>query len=113
MSKNLKKDYLRKLAGIVTDNGYKVDLANYIYNPSHEHNYPTLKKLIEETSDTLIFREVQYFKYYNGNGEYILKEYSMPNTKDTWGIAKNVKEEVLEVSKRFSLNELITWAENC
>lgn len=111
MSRNLKKDYLRKLANIETANGFKVDLANYIYNPSYEYDYPTLKKVVSEDAEKVELIEVQYFKYYNGSGEYLIKEYAMPNNKDAWNIARNVKEKVVEASNRFNLTKLIQLAE--
>lgn len=111
MSRNLKREYLIKLKGIETKNGFKVDLANYIYNPSHEHEYPTLKKLISETPEKLTFTEFLFFKYYDGTGEYIKKTYSAPNNGNTWNVINQESEIVLEQNNRFSLNKLIKFAE--
>lgn len=113
MSRNLKKDYLKKLAGIETANGYKVDLANYVYNPNLMYEYPALKKVIAETDDSLTLSTVYYFKYYNGNGEYIHQIHTEPKeSANTWYVVRDKKEETLEVANRFNLKYLMQWAEN-
>lgn len=112
MSRNLKKDYLKKLLGIETRNGYKVDVTNYVCNPAYNHDYPNLTKIISETPEAITISTVYYFKYYNGGGEYIHTIHTAPNEKaGTWYIAKDKTESVLETSSRFSLNKLIELAE--
>lgn len=113
MSRNLKRDYLKKLAGIETANGYKVDLANYVYNPNYMYEYPTLKKVIKETDDSLTVCTIYYFKYYGGSGEYIRKIHTEPKQDaGTWYVVKDKEEQTLEESNRFNLNKLIQYAEN-
>ena len=43
------KRNLKKLSEITTNNGFKIDLANYIYNPSYDYDYPSLVKQTGET----------------------------------------------------------------
>ena len=113
MSRNLKRDYLKKLLSVTTANGYKVDVNNYVYNPHHGHDYPNLTKVIKETPEELTISTVYYFKYYDGTGEYIHTTHTAPNEKaGTWYIAKDKTETVLEASSRFSLNKLIKFAES-
>lgn len=112
MARNLKREYLRKLVQIETKNGYKVDLGNYVSNPSFEHEYPGLRKMIEETPEKITYSNVYYFKYYDGTGEYIHKIYSAPNTGETWNIVKVESETKLEASNRFNLNKLVQLAES-
>ena len=113
MSRNLKRDYLKKLAGIETANGYKVDLANYVYNPNLMYEYPALKKVIAETDDSLTVCTIYYFKYYNGGGEYIRQVHTEPkDSTNTWYVVRDKQENTLEASNRFNLNKLIQYAEN-
>lgn len=111
MSRNLKKDYLKKLLAISTSNGYKIDLNNYIYNPAHDHEYPSLRKVVEDTPDHITISEVLYFKYYNGTGEYIHKVFTAPKSNDTWSIVDIVSEAKIEDSNRFNLSKLVSLAE--
>ena len=112
MSRNLKRDYLKKLISIQTKNGYKFDINNYVYNPAFNHDYPNLTKVIQETPEELTISTVYYFKYYNGHGEYIHTTHTAPNEKaGTWYIAKDKTETVLETSNCFNLNKLIQLAE--
>lgn len=113
MARNLKKENLKKLAGIETSNGFKIDLANYIYNPSHNYEYPSLVKLTAKTEKEKQYTKVYYFKYYDGTGKYLLETHTVPKSKEdnTWVITKNHKEIELESSNRFSLKHLIEIAE--
>lgn len=76
MSRNLKPEYINKIRAIKAPNGYKFDIANYLYNPSYDNEYPAFVKMISETEDTQTFRRVYYFKYSNGTGEYIAETYT-------------------------------------
>lgn len=113
MAKNLKKENLKKLSQVTTTNGFKIDLANYIYNPSSEHDYPSLVKLTGETETEKQYIKVYYFKYYNGTGKYFIETHTAPVSKDdnAWVITRNHKETELEENKRFSLKHLVELAE--
>lgn len=112
MSRNLKRDNLKKLAGIETKNGYKIDLINYIYNPNLMYEYPTLKKVIKETDEARTISTIYYFKYYNGTGEYFHRIHQEPKENDSaWYVTKRDQETVLESANRFNLNKLIQYAE--
>ena len=39
MSRNLKPEYINKIRAIEAPNGYKFDIANYLYNPSFDKSY--------------------------------------------------------------------------
>ena len=88
MSRNLKPEYINKIRSVEAPNGYKFDIANYLYNPSYDNDYPSFVKMISETEDTQTFRRVYYFKYYNGTGEYT---------------------KVLEASNRYNVKKLLTF----
>lgn len=111
MSRNLKREYLKKLHAIETRNGYKIDLANYIYNPSHDCEYPALTKIIEETPDSITKNRVFYFKYYDGTGMYQVETYTAPKESGTWVICREKNTKDIEPSNRFNLNKLIQLAE--
>lgn len=113
MARNLKKEYLKKLLAITTANGYKVDLANYIYNPNYRHEYPNLRKVIEETDDAQTISEVYYMKHYDGSGEYIQTTHTAPKQNDggAWYIISGEAARTLETSSRFSLDKLVKLAE--
>ena len=111
MARNLKVGYLKKLRDLETKNGYKVHLSQYIYGFAHGDEYPKLRKLVEETPDELKYREVYYFKYYDGTGKYFYKEYSVPNNDDLVNFVSDTKETELESGNRFNLNKLVALAE--
>jgi hypothetical protein len=112
MSRNLKKENLKKLASVTTSNGFKIDLANYIYNPSYDHEYPSLVKILSETETEKHHIRVKYFKRYNGTGTYYVETYTTKKNNDTWQIVTDTKETELETSNRFSLKHLVELAEN-
>lgn len=110
MSRNLKRDYILKIMKIDAPNGYKFDLANYLHNPSYHYDYPSFIKEIAEDQETITMRRVYYFKYYNGTGEYREEIYKVNKSEEgTWHIVKNPKENMLEESKRFNINKLLTF----
>lgn len=108
MARNKKPEYINKLFKIQTSNGFKVDVANYLYNPSYSHEYPNLER---EDNNTLTV--VRYFKFYNGGGQYEKQIFTLPENKDGngWQILSPISEEVIEQSNRFSMNKLIKIAE--
>ena len=112
MSRNLKRENLKKLAAIQTSNGYKIDLANYVYNPNLMYEYPSLTKIMGETEEARTISTIYYFKYYNGGGEYLHRIHEEPKENaSTWYVVKDKTETVLETSNRFNLNKLIKYAE--
>jgi hypothetical protein len=112
MARNLKKENLKKLSQIKTSNGFKIDLANYMYNPSFNHEYPNLIKVTGQTETEKFYTNVYYFKHHNGTGEYIMETYSHKIDPDSsWSIANNSKQTELESNNRFSLKHLIELAE--
>jgi len=112
MARNLKPANLKKLSQIQTTNGFKIDLANYMYNPSYNHEYPNLIKLTSETTTERFYTTVKYFKRYNGTGYYSMETYSHKiDDSNSWSIANSIKETELEESNRFSMKHLIELAE--
>lgn len=112
MARNFKKDYIKKLLGIATNNGYKIDINNYIYNPALDNEYPALRKVIEETPEKITYSTIYYMKYWDGKSDYKQKVYEAPNNSDTWNVVNVIEERVLEPGTRFSLNKLVQIAEN-
>jgi len=112
MARNLKPANLKKLSQIITSNGFKIDLANYMYNPSYDHEYPNLIQCTHETSTERFYTNVKYFKRYNGTGYYSMETYSHKiDDSNSWSIANSLKEVELEESNRFSMKHLIELAE--
>lgn len=109
MARNLKKDYLKKLINTKTPNGFKFDLANYVYNPSYDHEYPSFRKQIAEDEIGYVFEEVSYCKHYDGSGEYLRTQYSVPKEDGEWHVVKSLSKEVIATSNRFNLNTLISF----
>jgi len=113
MAKNLKKANLLKLSKITTENGFKIDLGNYIYNPSYDHDYPSFTKLEKEDDNRKYYTRFKYFKYHNGEGMYFKETYSTKKNNDgnSWSITTDIKEIELKDSKRFSLKTLTELTE--
>jgi len=112
MARNLKPANLKKLSQIKTTNGFRIDLANYMYNPSYDHEYPNLIQCTHETTTERFYTVVRYFKYYDKTGKYFLETYSHKiDDSNSWSIAQKVKETELEESNRFSMKRLIELAE--
>ena len=109
MSRNLKPEYINKIRAIKAPNGYKFDIANYLYNPSFDNEYPAFIKMISETEDTQAFRRVYYFKYYNGTGEYIEEVFTRKKNGDSWQIVTGRTENILEASNRYNIKKLLTF----
>lgn len=109
MARNRKPEYIEKLINTQAPNGYKFDLANYLYNPSYQYDYPSFIKVIDEDETTETIRRVYYFKYYNGEGEYIGEIFIRQKNHNGWQIITNSKDRVLEKSNRFSSSKLLTF----
>ena len=111
MSRNLKPEYINKIRKIEAPNGYKFDIANYLYNPAHGNEYPAFMKMIAEDEETQTFRRVYYFKYYDGTGEYIAEEFTMKKNGDAWQIVNRTKEETIEKANRYNIKRLLQFCE--
>ena len=112
MARNLKPENLKKLSLIKTTNGFKIDLANYMYNPSYNHEYPSFLKITNQTETERFYTRVYYFKYHSGTGKYFVETYSSKiDPNNSWSIASNVKQTELEDNNRFNLKHLIELTE--
>jgi len=112
MARNLKPANLKKLSQIKTSNSFKIDLANYMYNPSYDHEYPNLIQCTHETSTERFYTSIKYFKRHNGTGYYSTETYSHKiDPSNSWSIANSLKETELEESNRFSMKRLLELAE--
>ena len=111
MARNLKKEYIMKLIKTEAPNGYKFDLANYLHNPSYDHEYPSFRKTIAEDEKTVTINEIRYFKHYDGTGNYesVTSTFEKAGEVGGWNIARNVKTEVLGTGNRFNLNTLLSF----
>ena len=112
MTRNMNKDYIRKLIKTETPNGYKFDLANYLYNPSYGYDYPRFKKVIAEDDTTITYNVILYYKFYNGNGEYQSETYKVLKAdakENEWVISRDNTKETLSESRRFNLNTLLSY----
>ena len=110
MARNRKPEYMKKLLKATTPNGYRFDIANYLHNPSLDHEYPSFIKQIAEDEEKTTFRSVHYFKCWNGSGYYVEQVFDrMKADKDAWVIVKNLRETKLEDSNRFNLTKLLSF----
>lgn len=109
MSRNLKPEYINKIRKTEAPNGYKFDIANYIYNPSYDYDYPSYQKKIDETETEDIYKRVYYFKYWDGSGEYFTETYSRKKDGSSWQVVTKITEASLEKSNRFSLKKLLSF----
>lgn len=108
MTRNLKPDYINKIRKMPVPAPYKFDIGNYLYNPSPDCEYPAFCAVITEDEKTQTVRRVQYFKFYDGTGEYQEVIYTRP--KETgWAVVEQRSEKVLAQSSRFSLKTLISF----
>lgn len=108
MARNRKPEYIKKLINTQAPNGYKFDVANYLYNPSCDNDYPSFTKVLSEDEETQTVRRVYYFKYRDGSGEYKEAVYNIPKAEG-WAVVKNRTEKVLESSDRFNLKKLLSF----
>ena len=109
MARNLTKDYIKKILSMEAPNGYKFDIANYLYNPAYGNDYPAFQKVIAETEDTETIRRVYYMKHYDGTGEYIAETFTRKKDGDAWQIVKGRTEEILEAANRYNVKKLLTF----
>ena len=109
MARNLKKDYIKKILSMEAPNGYKFDIANYLYNPAYGNDYPAFQKVIAETEDTETIRRDYYMKHYDGTGEYIAETFTRKKDGDAWQIVKGRTEEILEAANRYNVKKLLTF----
>lgn len=109
MSRNTSVENLRKLAAIKVGD-WKIDIANFVYNPSHSYEYPSLVKALREDEDRKYFVRISYFKHYDGSGEYSVETYSRRKEGGAdpqgWQIVTDSKDKVLEAADRFSMSRL-------
>ena len=108
MARNLKPEYINKIRKLEAPNGYKFDIANYLYNPAYGCDYPAFLKVIEETETEQKIRRVYYFKHYDGSGEYMEEVFTRKKEGDAWQIVKNRTERVLEASNRYNVKRQST-----
>ena len=109
MAKNLKPAYIKKMLTMEAPNGYKFDVANYLYNPAYGNEYPAFQKVIAQTDTTETIRRVYYLKHYDGTGEYIAETFTRQKDGSAWQIVKGRTEEVLEAANRYNVKKLLTF----
>ena len=110
MARNRKPEYIKKLLGIVSTNGYNFDVANYLYNPNYDHDYPSFLKVIAEDDERITYRSVLYVKYHNGAGHYEAQVFSVPKKEvGGWSVIRDMVTERLEDASRFNLNKLLSF----
>jgi hypothetical protein len=65
-------------------NGFKINLYSILYQFAHGDEYPKFSNLILDDDKIQIVASVTFFKYYRGNGEYVIKvnEYKKSKDKD-------------------------------
>lgn len=112
MARNKKPEYINKLRKIEAPNGFKFDIANYLYNPSLCHDYPHFIKIIAEDDDTEKIKSVFYEKYYDGTGAYKVQTYHRKKDGSNWQVVTHVTNTLLEASNRFSISKLLSFCKD-
>ena len=112
MARNRKPEYINKLRKIEAPNGFKFDIANYLYNPDLTHDYPNFIKVIAEDEETEKIKSVYYMKYYDGTGAYIAQTYHRKKNGSNWQVVTHVTNTLLEASNRFSISKLLTFCKD-
>lgn len=109
MSRNLKKEYIKKLLEIKAPAGYRFDVGNYLYNPAFGCEKPAFYKIIAEAADVQTVRRVYYMPYYGGGGTYCAETFDRAKSGDAWQVVRNVRTVELEKAQRYNLNKLLTF----
>lgn len=109
MARNLKPEYINKIRKLEAPNGYKFDIANYLYNPAYGNDYPAFMKVIAETETEQTIRRVYYFKHYDGSGEYIEEIFKRKKDGNTWQVVHGRTERKLEDASRYNVKRLLQF----
>ena len=109
MARNRTPEYINRLRSAKAPNGFRFDIANYLYNPSYDHDYPHFIKVVAEDGDTEKVKAVFYEKYYDGSGAYKVQTYHRKKNENGWQVVTSVHTETLEEARRFSLPRLLEY----
>ena len=109
MARNRTPEYINRIRKLEAPNGFKFDIANYLYNPSYEHEYPNFTKVIATEGELETVKNIYYFKHYDGSGEYIAQTFQRKKNVNGWQIVSHVKEETIERSNRFNVQKLLSF----
>ena len=109
MARNRTPEYINRLRKTEAPNGFKFDIANYLYIPSLCHDYPHFIKVIAEDDETEKIKSVFYEKYYDGTGAYKVETYHRKKEGTNWQVVTSYTCTLLEKSNRFSLSKLLTF----
>ena len=112
MARNRTPKYINRIRKIEAPNGFKFDIANYLYNPSYEYDYPHFMKVIAEDEDTQKIKSVYYEKFYDGTGQYTVQTYHRKKNGPNWQIVTHVTNTLLEKSNRFNINKLLSFCKD-
>ena len=112
MARNRTPEYINRIRKLEAPNGFKFDIANYLYNPDLTHDYPNFIKKISEDENTETYKSIHFMKYYNGTGEYFAQFYTRTKNGGTWQVVKNVQTVSLEKSDRFNIKKLLSFCVN-
>ena len=89
----------RKYAQLQVPNGYKFNVKKYLYEFSMGNEYPAFIKEINRDENYIYYRQVYFFKHYDGTASIYAENYSMAINGDAWQIINknpSYKEEIIE-----------------
>ena len=109
MARNRTPEYINRIRKIEAPNGFKFDIANYLYNPDLTHDYPNFIKKIADDGELETFKSVYFMKYYDGTGEYIAETYQRKKFGDKWQVVSNRTVTPLEAANRFNIKKLLEF----
>ena len=112
MARNRTPEYINRLKKIEAPNGFKFDIANYLYNPCLSHDYPHFIKKIDEDETTEKIKGIFYEKYYDGTGAYKVETYHRKKEGSNWQVVTSYTCTLLEKSNRFNIKKLLSFCEN-
>ena len=82
MSRNRTLAYINRFRKMEAPNGYKFDIANYLYNPSMDNEYPAF---------------------------HIAETFTREKNGDAWQVVTNRTQKVLERSNRYNVKKLLSF----
>ena len=109
MERNRTPEYINRIRKLEAPNGFKFDIANYLYNPDLTHEYPNFIKKIADDGEKETYKSIYFMKYYDGTGEYIAETYKRVKNGGNWQVVTGRTVTPLEKSNRFNIKKLLTF----
>lgn len=60
---------------IQAPNGYKFEKNRFLYGFSHDDEYPSFIKIVEQDDEKIIYKRVSFFRFFNGSAAVFVTVY--------------------------------------